>query len=502
MKSRKAVVMTAVLSAALLVGGTCAVFAVDPLVGVADQAQAPATAMTQVEQTLLEGYCAPRMALADTESYGDAQFATSTGDLASGGRYAAFGSFAAARLDTLGTIPQKTMGKASADGVSVLTYDQNADDKGAGLMLDAALSKADEGTGAVGTTAAWATEGDLRGLSAASCVQPALEQSFLLGSTAAGTSQQLLLANPSGKATVVSVKAWGSSKAGEAQLATNSQMTVAANATATLSLSSALPGQDAMYVTVSSAVTPVAALVRHTAADGLTPVGNEYATPVGQSGKDLVIPGLAKGDAAVIRLFATQDTEVTVDWVGAKGATQAKRIKISAGKASSTKLDGMPDDARAVRVSAKNAVTASLSVERSGDDGQRDFALAGFQAASRRSATTVPDGLSAALTVVNAGDAKAKGTFEFFGADGTSLGTKDVSIGAGAAAVVQGKDIPGGTAAIGLTDDGATLVWSMRLTSSKLDDAGVAGLAIVAPTSLMPRHTDIAVSRSRFVTAQ
>lgn len=500
MKSRKAIAATAVLSAAILVAGTGALALLGPLAGTVDHAPGTPIPTTQVEQTMLESYCAPRMALADTESYGDEQFAASTGNLTSTGRYAAFGTFASARLDSLDALPQQTLGKASADGVSVLTHDQNAEDKGEGLLFDATLLKAQEGVGTAGTTASWASEGDLRGLSAVACVQPAMEQSFLLGATSTGTSQQLLLANPSDKATVVSIKAWGSKSPGEAQLATNSQMTVGANATAVVSLSSALPGQDALAVTVTSAVTPVTALVRHTAADGLTPTGNEYAMSSGTTGRTLVIPGLAKGDAPTIRLFSMKDTEAIVFWMNAKGAKEATRVKLTAGQASSTKLDGMPDDARAVQVTADTEVTATLSLERSGDNGQRDFALAGSQPEAKRSVIAVPDGLSAALTVANTGTDKAHGTFEFIGADGTSLGTKDIDVPAGGTTVLQGKDVPGGTAAVSLADDGATLVWNARLTSSKLDDAGVAGLSVVAPTSLMPRHAEITAVRSQSVT--
>ena len=52
----------------------------------------------------------------------------------------------------------------------------------------------------------WATDGDLKGVSAASCVVPALKQAFLLSGTKTGLTQQLVVANPSAKDTSVTIR--------------------------------------------------------------------------------------------------------------------------------------------------------------------------------------------------------------------------------------------------------------------------------------------------------
>ena len=46
-----------------------------------------------------------------------------------------------------------------------------------------------------------------------------------------------------------------------------------------LNLAAAASGQDALYVTVSSVDTPVAAVVRTIAMDGLVAKGSDYAVP-------------------------------------------------------------------------------------------------------------------------------------------------------------------------------------------------------------------------------
>ena len=502
MRSKPAIIVSAAVSAAALVAGTAALGVFGMPAGMVDPASGGGTAVTQVEQTLLESYCAPRMALADTESYGDQQFAASTGDLASSGRYAAFGSFYASRLDTLDSLPEQSLPTASADGASALAYDQGAADDGKGMLLSTALLKADEGSGAAGATASWATEGDLRGLSAAPCVEPAMEQSFLIGSTVTGSSQQLLVANPSDKPTVISLTAWGTSQSGQMQLATNSQMTVQANSTMVVSLSSALPKQDAAYVTVTSEVTPVAALVRHTAADGLTPMGSEYVSAVAPEATASALAGVAKDDDVTVRLFAGKATGVTLSWMNAKGSKEAKKVDLPAGRVVSVPLGKAPSDAQAVLVDAGEAVTAALSADRAGEDGQHDFAVVQAAVPSRRSATAIPEGMRASVVVANAGDGTMSATLDCFDAKGAVVASKDVTVKAGSAVAFATGDLPEGTAAVRLDDDGAGLSWSVRLTSSTLDDAGVAGVAVLTPTSLQPRTVDVDSSSSRFVTAR
>lgn len=500
MRSKPVVVCAAIVSAVALVGGTVALGAFDPLPGLVDPVRATASQGTQVEQTLLESYCAPRMALADAGSYGDEQFKASVGDLASSGRYAAFGSFYAARLDTLDAVPEQSLPAASGDHASLLNFDQGSADDGKGMVLSAALLKAEAGSGAAGATASWATTGDLRGLAAAACVTPTMRQSFLLGSTSTGASQQLLLANPSDKSTVVTIKAWGTSQAGPLQLATNSQVTIQANAVATVSLSSALARQDAVYVTVTSAVTPVAALVRHTAADGLTPLGNEYALAV-SSGREATMPGIAPDDQATIRLFSEQATEATVSWMGAKGMKEARKVTLPAGQVVYVTLGKVPADTNAVHVSAGEPVAADLTADRAGDDGQHDFALVNPGLAQERSAVAIPDGTTPTVTIANGSGKDATANLNWFDGSGKSMGTRRVTVGKGAVATLGADDMPDGAVAVAVDDAGATLSWSVRLTSGKLDDAGVAGVSVLAPTSLMPRVAEVDAAPSRLVTA-
>ena len=92
-------------------------------------------------------------------------------------------------------------------------------------------------------------------------------------------TQQLVVANPSAKATSVNIKVWGSDKSGALALSTGSTLTVGAGKESVLNLAAAASGQDALYVTVSSVDTPRCGRGAHHSMDGLVAKGSDYAVP-------------------------------------------------------------------------------------------------------------------------------------------------------------------------------------------------------------------------------
>lgn len=101
----------------------------------------------------------------------------------------------------------------STDDSSVKTGAQKIN-QGARL-INTRMLQAAAGTGTVGTIASWADDGDVRGISAASCVSTSLSQSFLLSDSTTGTTQQLIVSNLSTKPTTVDIAVWGSETAGK-----------------------------------------------------------------------------------------------------------------------------------------------------------------------------------------------------------------------------------------------------------------------------------------------
>ncbi len=170
-----------------------------------------------VSPTQSETYCPAPIGLADTGTYGDSAFQATVGNLSTQARYAAFGSVYSATVSAIGQ-------KSSSDDVTLKDADSTDDssvktgaqkiNQGARL-INTRMLQAAAGTGTVGTIASWADDGDVRGISAASCVSTSLSQSFLLSDSTTGTTQQLIVSNLSTKPTTVDIAVWGSRQPGK-----------------------------------------------------------------------------------------------------------------------------------------------------------------------------------------------------------------------------------------------------------------------------------------------
>ena len=192
----------------------------------------------------------------------------------------------------------------STDDSSVKTGAQKIN-QGARL-INTRMLQAAAGTGTVGTIASWADDGDVRGISAASCVSTSLSQSFLLSDSTTGTTQQLIVSNLSTKPTTVDIAVWGSETAGKMALSTQSTLSVPAEGESSMELSAAVDGQHGLFVTVSSKETPIASVVRTVTMDGLTPKGSDFALPLPTASNASVAPSITAGDAVTAYLFAKQ----------------------------------------------------------------------------------------------------------------------------------------------------------------------------------------------------
>ena len=90
----------AAVSAAALIGVMAVAGVCRPWSSLVDDAGAGAsTSSFSVSTEQIEQYCAGRMALADMNTYGDSEFQTSAGDIASSARYVAFGSVYLAQVE-------------------------------------------------------------------------------------------------------------------------------------------------------------------------------------------------------------------------------------------------------------------------------------------------------------------------------------------------------------------------------------------------------------------
>ena len=270
-------------------------------------------------------------------------------------------------------------------------------------------------------------------------------------------------------------------QSGALALSTGSTLTVAANAESVLSLSAAASGQKGLYVTVSSRQTPVSASVRVIRTEGLNPKGSDYAAAAGEASKELVFPAVAEGDKATLTVYAAGSGSLTAAWVGAAGQSVHQ---YSGDRVTTIDLGDVPKDASALKITADTKVTADVTVSRDGNGNQSDFALIGAAQTDDRSAAVIPSGLDGRVSVVNASLSSKQMHMTGYDDKGAAVGEKTITVDAGAAASFDASDL--GKNVFAVAADGKGLAWGVRLSSSAVSDAKLAGIAYIGATPLMP----------------
>ncbi|MBT1164711.1 DUF5719 family protein [Bifidobacterium felsineum] len=479
------------ITTVILVAALVALFIIPGPQSWTDSVVATDDAMDQtVSPTQAQTYCPAPMGLVDTGTYGDSEFQVSTGNLSTKARYASFGSVYSSTVSALGQEASSSdltlKDNDLTDDADVKTGEQDVDSS---RLMDTRMLQASAGTGSVGSIASWADTGDLKGVSAASCVATALSQSFLLAGSATGTTQQLIVANPSTKPTTVDLSIWGSKQSGKMALSTQSSLTIPAEGESSLDLAASVSDQDGLFVTVSSKETPIAAVVRTVVMDGLTSKGSDFALPLAASSNTSVVPSVNDSDAVTAYLFARSDTNTELSWITSHGLVHAKDVAIKAGQVQVVDLGSAPKEALGVMSTAEDKLSLSVKASRSGDDQQADFALMNAAAPAQFSAMSVPDDVAGTITVANASNAEQHITIHGFDAQGNAVASKDITLGANAAQSIAAKDFNEDDAQASIfmmEDESGKVGWSIRLTHDNLGDGKVAGLASVESVSLMP----------------
>lgn len=482
--TRKAIATTATgaIVAALIVG-----LAVLPVEGVgADTAQ---VANVQVRETVspkqIVQYCPAQMGLADAEAFGDTEFQASVGDLQSRRRYAAFGSIFHAQsrnlTDADGVDAAVLESPTQDDGaVAYVSSAQNANDPS---VLETRVLSAQSGTGATGALASWATEGDIPGVAASACVSTQLLQRFLVPATTTGNTQQLMLANTSDKPTSVDIAAWGT-EGGQIALSTSSTVTVPANGRSTVMLNAAAPGQQALYVTVTSQNTPVGAVIRSVAMDGLTPKGNDFIMPLRDASTEQAMPVGEDWDGAMVYAFARHDTKVTLSWITDHGLVSMDSFSIAAGAVATHELGEAPQGAVAVYAQSDDDCMLAMRVTASGDEGQRDYAVVNAEPAMHQAALAIPADVSSSMVVANMKESQDTVTFVGYDASGKRVGEHDVDVDANSAVTLTPGEIGKGVVAVETAGKSGSLVWGAFLANDSVEKGGLAGIAYLPAASL------------------
>lgn len=465
-----------------------------PASGWVDGVTGTLTRTSRVAAAQTDLYCPARMSLADTAEYGDSEFRISEGNIASESRYLTSGSVYQATISAVdGSSDSRDLSTSSLnDGSLVLAEDSSGESR----LMSATSLDVESGTGLAASTASWATTGDLKGLSAASCISPALAQTFVLSGTRTGTTQQLVIANPSSKSTAVAMSIWGTESAGRMTPSTGSTVTVPAQGERTVDLSAAVSGQKGLVITLTSTQTPVAAVVRSVSMDGLTVAGSDYALPAAGASRAASIPGVLAGDAVRVVLFSRRSGHATLTWLTSSGSSSASAVDLTASRVSSADLGTAPKGAYALAVSSDSAVTASAVVTRTGGSGQSDFAYLPVAASSRNAAVALPSGVSGTLVAANVSRSDVTATVRVYDSSGNPGKSRDLTIAAESAAGLDLSSLGGSAAAVTVRSSGA-LSWGVRASRSDMSGKSVAAVAFLGATALEPALVTVRTSRNQ-----
>ena len=289
---------------------------------------------------------------------------------------------------------------------------------------------------AVGSVTTLTRNGDLRGLTAAPCTQPAAMSWIVGGSIAAGSSAELRLVNPGVTPATAKVTLYGS--IGRLSLPSNGEITVPAGGSSSLALETKGSQDPRIAVSVEADGGSVVPTLVTESLDGETPAGTDVITPGAAPATDLVIPGVeivepaAQGEVADAKTGAdSSDTPavriinpgaapatVSVTMLGKDGArplSGAQSVTIDAGSVFDIQLAGVPAGTYGVQVTSNTPVGAAARMVRSGGEyparskalvHDQAWAQAALPGAADSGLLAVPraTSLSSAVTVANSGE--------------------------------------------------------------------------------------------------
>ena len=379
---------------------------------------------------------------------------------------------------------------------------------------------------AVGSVTTMTKSGDLRGLTAAPCAQPAAMSWIVGGSIAAGSSAELRLTNPGVTPATAKVTLYGS--IGRLSLPSNGEVTVPAGGSSSLVLETKGSQDPRIAVSVEADGGSVVPTLVTESLDGETPAGTDVITPGAAPATDLVIPGVeivepalqgevpqAKTDAdssdtPAVRIVnpGAAPATVSVTLLGKDGArplSGAQSVTIDAGSVFDIQLAGVPAGTYGVQVTSSTPVGAAVRMVRSGGEyparskalvHDQAWAQAGLPGAADSGLLAVPRGtsLSSAVTVANSG---AASSVTLSSLDGSWK--QDVKVAKGGSVVV---DVPAKVTAVRLStgdreSSSGTPRTSSGLAAATIVTAQAGGDMAGTLISTVPAQPDAAVQAQR-----
>ena len=252
-----------------------------------------------------------------------------------------------------------------------------------------------------GSTVHTAAAGDLRGTASVPCVTPT-DDVWLVGSqSAVGTSNELVIANPTRTSVTVEIEALGGS--GPLDLGSKKSVTLSPGATERVTLDGALETDPRIALHLHAESGSFAAVLQQNVLNGATPAGIAVVSPAALA-HTVFVPAVhvADGTDASLRIVNphTKDAEVNVALISADGTDDlpgATNVSVQAGTVMDLSLAGIAAGDYVISVSASENITAGVVDSVSADKGT-DIAWASAGEHIRTGAAVIPDGTST-LTV-------------------------------------------------------------------------------------------------------
>lgn len=264
-----------------------------------------------------------------------------------------------------------------------------------------ALSAAGSRTLLGGLALAATPEGDLRGLSAATCTEPSTEAWLVGGGTGTGRSARLVLANPG--LTVATVDVEVLTPTGSVAAPAGRGLVVPAGERREVLLEGLAPGEPTLAARVRSTGGQVTAYLADSSLRGLVPGGVDVVTAGAGPGTRQLLPAVVKapGTEPTLRLLAPAGDAAVVTWrllgqgdqVVGRGA-----VTVPAGAVVDVDLNDVPPGLYTAVVESQTPVAAAVQLLRGTPVGEPGAERADLTAATDVAWTTAVRPLGAAGT--------------------------------------------------------------------------------------------------------
>ncbi len=298
--------------------------------------------------------------------------------------------------------PTTLGGNGSRDGAAAAGLASVARSTAGGVLFDVARTGPGRPAPAASAVqAGLATDGDLRGLTAASCIPAAPSSWLVAGGSTDGERSRLVLSNPTATPALLDVIVHG--RDGVVKAPVGEGIVVPPGGQQALYLEAVAPGLDALAVEVSARTGRVAASLQHSRVLGFTPGGVADVTPSAPPSQTQLVPGVvvaAPGRTSVrVVVPGAEEAVVSIAVVaedaaapsaGTEGDSELKPVQpqpivttVGPGAVADVPLTDLPDGRYVVVVTTDVPVVAAARITLTADGGE----LAGTPGALGR---TVP----------------------------------------------------------------------------------------------------------------